>query len=74
MPVRASSWRKVQVVDLLVDEGFDGDRVRAILRAWHREQQRIARVEFGGTASALDDYVFDADEVEDLRRQLADKG
>ncbi|MFI7531510.1 hypothetical protein [Nocardia salmonicida] len=71
VPVRPTSWGKVQVVELLVSEGFDGDRVRALLRAWHREQQRIARAEFGSTAPALDDYQFDEDEVGDLRRQLA---
>lgn len=70
VPVPPTSWGKVQVVELLVREGFDGDRVRALLRAWHREQQRIARAEFGSTAPALDDYQFDGDEVADLRRQL----
>lgn len=70
VPSRPTSWGKVQVVELLVSEGFDGDRVRALLRAWHREQQRIARAEFGSTAPALDDYQFDEDEVADLRRQL----
>ncbi|WP_280219945.1 hypothetical protein [Nocardia neocaledoniensis] len=69
-PTRPMSWRKAGVVELLVQEGFDGDSVRALLRAWHREQQRIARVEFGGTAPALEDYRFDEDELDDLRRQL----
>ncbi|MEU7631765.1 hypothetical protein AB0C34_17505 [Nocardia sp. NPDC049220] len=66
----AAQLSKSQVVEVLALEGFPAAAVLTQLRAWHREQQRDLRTKFGDPGPALDEYQFDAEQVEELRAQL----
>ncbi|MGW4774188.1 hypothetical protein ACWEO2_39870 [Nocardia sp. NPDC004278] len=68
---RAKALNKNEVVDLLQREGTSAERVRTVLREWHREEQRQHRLQFGEPGPSLDEHIFGSAEVDDLRSRLS---
>lgn len=62
---------KDELVRLLIDEGFDRERVPIVLRQWHRELQSNLRRQLGESGPPLDDYTFGSTEIEELRTLLS---
>ncbi|MBF6150270.1 hypothetical protein [Nocardia nova] len=61
---------KDEAIEALCAEGFEIEQVKAALRTWHRAEQRRYREDFDVSAPALDDCVFDRDDLEGLRQQI----
>lgn len=68
----ATQFSRDQVVELLVGEGFPQDAVLTHLRAWHRNQQRELRQDFGEPGPPLQEYRFDTAQIADLRSGLVE--
>lgn len=68
---RVEALSKSEVVDLLDREGFAVDQVKAVLREWHREEQRQHRKEFLQLGPPLEECVFGSAELDDIRQRLA---
>lgn len=68
----AKALSKSEVVEFLHGEGFGTEQVSAVLRQWHREEQRQQRSQFKEPGPALDDYIFGAAEIDDLRQRLTE--
>lgn len=60
------------VVTQLAAEGFATDRIETALRAWHREEQRKSREQFGvgDHGIPLREQLLGQEEIDDLRRRL----
>ncbi len=61
------------VVVQLESEGHTPERVGAILRAWHRDEQREARALFGDNGVPLYQRLFAPDDIAELKRRLTDE-
>lgn len=69
---RTRALNKSDVIELLHGEGFGTEQVSAVLRQWHREEQRQQRSRFREPGPALDDCIFGVAEIEDLRQLLVE--
>jgi hypothetical protein len=66
----ATQFSRDQVVAMLLGEGHPQDMVLTHLRAWHREQQRESRQNFGEPGPPLREYLFDTSQIAELRSSL----
>lgn len=69
-PIRQPTKRD-EVIAQLASEGFDADTVGAAVRAWHRAEQRESRRQFGDNGTPLYAYIFQPNDIEELRRRLS---